>query len=116
MPTLTKEIQIQRQIWEQHTFAPNGKLTPPAPPCPESGLLPAPFSNCGLPEAPATTFPDPGNMAYWGGHVQVSPRVYIVYWGWGEPGAFPVSSQCGPEPITEAGVQTQYPFGGHRPG
>lgn len=32
MPTLAKEIQIQRQIWQQHTFAPAGALQPPAPP------------------------------------------------------------------------------------
>lgn len=63
-------------------------LQPPAPPCPESGLLPAPFSNCGLPEFPATGQPYPGNMAYWGGHVQTNPIVYLVYWGWGQSGAF----------------------------
>ena len=28
------------------------------------------------------------NMAYFGGHVQVAPKIYVVYWGWGEPGAF----------------------------
>src|SRR6478672_9727465 len=28
------------------------------------------------------------NMAYFGGHVQVTPKVYLVLWGWGEPGAF----------------------------
>jgi serine protease len=27
-------------------------------------------------------------MAYFGGHVQVTPKVYLVFWGWGEPGAF----------------------------
>ncbi|HWC86452.1 MAG TPA: hypothetical protein VG388_07930 [Solirubrobacteraceae bacterium] len=104
MPTLTKEIQQQRAIWSSHVFAPLGTLQPPAPPCPENGLLPAPFSNCGLPEFPATTLPYPGNMAYWGGHVQTDPKVYIVYWGWGEPGAFPASQPCSPEPITEGSV------------
>ena len=53
MPTLQKAIQTQKQIWSQHVFAPVGSLQPPAPPCPENGLLPAPFSNCGLPEFPA---------------------------------------------------------------
>ena len=88
MPTITNELQTQHQILEQHVLAPIGKLQPPAPPCPENGLLPAPFSNCGLPEFPATTLPFPGNMAYWGGHVQASPKIYLVYWGWGERGAF----------------------------
>jgi hypothetical protein len=94
MPTLSKEIQKQRQIWSQHVFAPLGSLQPPAPPCPENGMLPAPFSNCGLPEFPATTLPFGGNMAYWGGHVQTSPKVYMVYWGWGQKGAFPAGRTC----------------------
>jgi hypothetical protein len=32
--------------------------------------------------------PAPGNMAYFGGHVQINPKIYLVLWGWGEPGAF----------------------------
>jgi serine protease len=32
--------------------------------------------------------PAPVNMAYFGGHVQVTPKVYLVFWGWGQPGAF----------------------------
>src|SRR3982074_2991401 len=101
MPTLQKELKMQRAIWQQHVFAPVGSLQPPAPPCPENGLLPAPFSNCGLPQAPATTLPYPVNMAYWGGHVQVTPKVYLVYWGWGQAGAFPSSANCQAETITE---------------
>jgi hypothetical protein len=104
MPTLVKEVQQQRQIWAKHVFAPLGSLTPPAPPCPENGKLPAPFSNCGLPEFPATTLPYPGNMAYWGGHVQTNPRVYVVYWGWGQKGAFPASKPCHAETIAEGSV------------
>jgi hypothetical protein len=101
LPTLQAEIATQHQIWEQHVFAPVGQLQPPAPPCPENGMLPAPFSNCGLPEFPATTLPYPGNMAYWGGHVQTSPHIYVVYWGWGENGAFPSNEPCTAEKITE---------------
>ena len=101
MPNLLREVQTQRSIWNAHVFAPAGSLTPPAPPCPENGMLPAPFSNCGLPEFPATTLPFPGNMAYWGGHVQTSPKEYIVYWGWGQPGAFPASQACAPEALNE---------------
>jgi hypothetical protein len=104
MPTLQKEIKTQRQIWTQHVFAPVGSLQPPAPPCPENGLLPAPFSNCGLPEFPATTLPYPGNMAYYGGHVQTTPKEYIVYWGWGQNGAFPASQTCSPESFTEGSI------------
>ena len=101
MPTLKKEVQAQRAIWQQHVFAPVGSLQPPAPPCPENGMLPSPFSNCGLPEFPATTLPVPGNMAYYGGHVQTTPKEYVVFWGWGEPGAFPASQTCSSENLTE---------------
>jgi serine protease len=96
-----REAQAQRAIWQQHVFAPVGSLQPPAPPCPESGTLPSPFSNCGLPEFPATTLPVPGNMAYYGGHVQTTPKEYLVFWGWGESGAFPASQTCTPENLTE---------------
>src|SRR2546430_15269251 len=27
-------------------------------------------------------------MSYFGGHVQVAPKIYLVFWGWGQPGAF----------------------------
>ena len=32
--------------------------------------------------------PMPPNMGYYGGHVQVAPKIYLVFWGWGEAGAF----------------------------
>ena len=32
--------------------------------------------------------PMPVNMAYFGGHVQVAPKIYLVFWGWGQSGAF----------------------------
>ena len=89
MPTLPNEIAKENAIIAAHRA-----INPPAPPCPESGMLPSPFSNCGLPETPATTLPYPGPMAYWGGHVQVTPKVYLVYWGWGEPGAFAAGATC----------------------
>ncbi len=37
---------------------------------------------------PVAGEPAPVNMAYFGGHVQVRPKIYLVFWGWGEPGAF----------------------------
>ena len=103
MPNLKQEIQQQKALLSAHLLAPLGPITPPAPPCPENGLLPSPLSNCGLPELPATTLPFPGNMAYWGGHVQTAPKVYIVYWGWGDSGAFP-GATCSPETITEGAI------------
>ena len=38
--------------------------------------------------APVAGEPAPVNMAYFGGHVQVTPKIYLVFWGWGEKGAF----------------------------
>jgi hypothetical protein len=96
MPTLSNEIARQDAIIAAHRA-----ITPPAPPCPENGMLPEPFSNCGLPEAPATTLPYPTPMAYWGGHVQTVPKVYVVYFGWGQPGAFPPSDRCRSEKLQE---------------
>ncbi|MFL5824335.1 MAG: hypothetical protein ACJ764_12940 [Solirubrobacteraceae bacterium] len=93
MPTLKKEAQLQRQARA------NGALQPPAPPCPQNGSLP-----CGVPEAVATTLPWPTNMAYYGGHVQVSPKVYVVYWGWGEKGAFPATQKCRSESLAEGRI------------
>jgi hypothetical protein len=121
--------------WAQSTNGPS-PLQPPAPPCPENGQLPSPFSNCGLPGFPAVGQPYLGNMAYWGGHVQVHPHVYLILWGWGQPGAFSgpcrterfqertihVTLKCDPQGVGKrmadfvsemggtqwAGVQTQY--------
>ena len=100
LPTISNEIAKQDAIVAAHRA-----INPPAPPCPESGMLPEPFSNCGLPEAPATTLPYPTPMAYWGGHVQTVPKVYIVYFGWGEPGAFPASEKCKAEKIREGSLK-----------
>jgi hypothetical protein len=88
MPTMTKGAQEQRT-------APS--LNPPPPPCPQY-----PSESCTpLPETPATTLPFPGNMAYYGGHVQVTPKEYVVFWGWGETGAWPKGTKCAREAITE---------------
>ncbi len=110
-------LNIQHRLAQQralHGTAASGGITPPAPPCPENGkLYPPPsgwpsavpylFSNCGITELPATGLPIPGNMAYYGGPVQVHPKEYIVYWGWGEPGAFP-GQTCSPESFTEGSI------------
>src|SRR5437764_14904442 len=76
MPTVTKEIQQQRAA---------RAVNPPPPPCPQYPTV----SCTPVPEAFATTLPWPGNMAYYGGHVQVTPKEYLVYWGWGQNGAWP---------------------------
>jgi hypothetical protein len=88
MPTVAKEIQQQRAA---------RAINPPPPPCPQY-----PSASCTpLPETPATTLPYPGNMAYYGGQVQVTPKEYLVYWGWGQSGAWPNGGSCASETITE---------------
>ncbi len=89
MPTLAKEISQQRAA---------RAINPPPPPCPQY-----PSQSCTpLPETPATTLPFPGNMAYYGGRVQVTPKEYLVYWGWGENGAWPKGTKCAAEKLAEA--------------
>ena len=48
---------------------------------------PSPVPGC-VPPAPPAGEPWPGNMAYFGGHVQVTPKIYLVFYGWGDQGAF----------------------------
>src|ERR1043166_3789785 len=44
---------------------------------------------CCAPVAPPPAgAPAPVNMAYFGAHVQVTPKIYLVFWGWGQAGAF----------------------------
>ena len=52
-----------------------------------ASLQPPPVC-CAPAGPPGAGEPAPVNMAYFGGHVQVTPKIYIVFWGWGEPGAF----------------------------
>jgi hypothetical protein len=50
-------------------------------------LQPPPI--CCVPVAPPVAGePAPVNMAYFGGHVQVVPKIYLVFWGWGRRDAF----------------------------
>ena len=110
MPTLIKQYQEQTQFFQAHE---SGDLQPPSVPCPENGMLPStPVTGpCGVTELPATGLPVMGNMAYYGGHVDVHPRVYVVFWGWGEKGAWPASyfktgQTCQAEKIAEGKLTT----------
>src|SRR4051795_585037 len=88
MPNLAQTIQHQRSA---------RATAPPPPPCPQYGTL----SCTPVPEAFATTLPFPGNMAYYGGLVETAPQVYLVYWGWGQSGAWPAGTTCAPADISE---------------
>jgi hypothetical protein len=93
MQTLTQRVQEAR--------AASG-ITPPAPPCPTYGTPIYTDGQCTpVPEAVATTLPYPGNMPYYGGHVQTDPHLYLVYWGWGEPGAWPDGTNCSPTDVSQ---------------
>jgi hypothetical protein len=65
----------------------NSALQPPPVILPPV-CLPAPISKCVPYNIPPAGQPTPINMAYFGGHVQVQPKSYLVLWGWGQPGAF----------------------------
>lgn len=96
-------------------------LTPPAPPCPVPATvsvgvaLPAtPLTNTlalsqsegpcvSYPGLPPAGQPNMGNMAYWGGPVQVHPRVYLVYLAWGRKGAF--KARCHPVALIEGKIK-----------
>jgi hypothetical protein len=56
---------------------------------------PSPVPGC-VPPAPPAGEPWPGNMAYFGGHVQVTPKIYLIFYGWGDAGAF--NSACSNTP------------------
>ncbi len=103
LPTITKFFGEQRA--REQASAGQG-LQPPAVPCPENGSLPSTPATgpCGVTELPATGLPVPGNMAYYGGPVQVHPHEYIVYWGWGEKGAWPSTDKCRSEEIAEGTI------------
>ncbi len=89
--------------------ASNEGIVPPPSPCPQNGVIPqvpvggiSLIPNCGVPELPiAFGEPYPGTMSYYGGHVQLHPREYLVLWGWGARGAFG-KRRCKPERFTVA--------------
>jgi hypothetical protein len=83
-----------------------GAVVPPAPPCPQNVV----GASCSIvPETPALGVPYPGNMAYYGGHVQVHPRQYLVYWGWGQRGAWQKGTTCRSSQITEGTLKATLP-------
>ncbi len=94
-------IQFPNWVREAQHDQAVGAIVPPAPPCPQYSLG---VSCTPVPETPALGVPFPGNMAYYGGHVQVHPHEYLVYWGWGQSGAWPSGTACAPETITEGSL------------
>jgi len=84
------------------TAAINGNktvVTPTVQPPPILACLPvtppSPAPGC-VPPAPPAGEPWPGNMAYFGGHVQLNPKIYLVFYGWGDKGAF--TAPCSAHP------------------
>lgn len=122
-------------LWSNRSFDANGQgcvrsavIHPHA--MPPVGISPPPDDICATygicPPGAAAGQPMPVNMAYFGGHVQVHPKIYLVYWGWGQAGAFdhstlgqPASDPDGVGLLIQhfvaaiggtswAGIQTQY--------
>jgi hypothetical protein len=84
-------------LWSNRSFDANGQgcvrsavIHPHA--MPYVGITPPATDVCMTspvcPPGVAAGQPMPVNMAYFGGHVQVNPKIYLVYWGWGQAGAF----------------------------
>jgi hypothetical protein len=93
MPNVVQEAQHDQAV---------GAIVPPAPPCPQNVV----GQSCSIvPETPALGIPYPGNMAYYGGHVQTHPKEYLVFWGWGQSGAWPAGTSCASERITEGALK-----------
>src|SRR5947209_14634463 len=63
-------------------------LAPPPVELPPVCVTSPATSACVPYQLPPAGQPTPVNMAYFGGHVQTAPRIYLVFWGWGESGAF----------------------------
>jgi len=84
-------------LWSNRSFDANGQgcvRSAPTNPhaMPAVGITPPAIDICMTspvcPPGVAAGQPMPVNMAYFGGHVQVSPKIYLVLWGWGQSGAF----------------------------
>lgn len=99
-------------LWSNRSFDANGQgcvRSAPTQPhvLPPTGVEPPTVDICmtlGVcPPGVAAGQPAPVNMAYFGGKVQVTPKIYLVLWGWGEAGAFN---------HTNAGLPASDPDGG----
>src|SRR3954454_22938067 len=80
---------VAAAVWAAAAGAANGQpiYMPNAKNMQTPALQPPPV--CCVPVGPPVAGePTPVNMAYFGGHVQVTPKIYLVLWGWGQPGAF----------------------------
>ena len=84
-------------LWSNRSFDASGQgcvRSAPTHPhaMPSTGIEPPTVDICmttGIcPPGVAAGQPMPVNMAYFGGTVQVTPKIYLVLWGWGQTGAF----------------------------
>jgi hypothetical protein len=84
-------------LWSNRSFDASGQgcvRSAPTHPhaMPATGIEPPTVDICmttGIcPPGVAAGQPMPVNMTYFGGTVQVTPKIYLVLWGWGQAGAF----------------------------
>jgi serine protease len=80
---------VAAAVWAAAVGAANGRpiYMPNAKNMQNPALQPPPVC-CAPVGPPVAGEPAPVNMAYFGGHVQVTPKIYLVLWGWGQAGAF----------------------------
>ncbi len=106
-------------LWSNRSFDANGQgcvRSAPTHPhvLPPTGVEPPTVDICmtiGIcPPGVAAGQPMPVNMAYFGGKVQVTPKIYLVLWGWGEAGAFNHTTAGAPanDPDGVAALMTRF--------
>jgi serine protease len=106
-------------LWSNKAFDASGQgcvRSAPTNPhaMPPVGITPPAIDICitlGIcPPGVAAGQPMPVNMAYFGGKVQVNPKIYLVLWGWGQPNAFDHSTAGNPanDPDGVAGLMTRF--------
>ena len=77
----------RRTLGRKRRCHPSAHLHAERPERRQPALQPPPVC-CAPAGPPVAGEPAPVNMAYFGGHVQVTPKIYLVFWGWGQAGAF----------------------------
>jgi hypothetical protein len=106
-------------LWSNRSFDVNGQgcvRSAPTNPhaLPPTGIEPPTVDICmtiGVcPPGVAAGQPMPVNMSYFGGNVQVTPKIYLVLWGWGEAGAFnhTTTGQAANDPDGVAALMTRF--------
>jgi hypothetical protein len=109
VPMYNKTTFAVQPLWSNKSFDISGQgcvISAPTHPhaMPSVGVTPPAVNVCATAYSLVGTCvpgvaagqPMPVNMAYFGGKVQTNPKLYLVYWGWGQAGAFDHKSATNP--------------------